>query len=72
MDSFPSLLISKWTWNDTESIYLLGALVGAAPDQEVEVRLWPTNLMAHSASNPGLETKTSWRALVQKLPLSDY
>lgn len=72
MDSSPGLLISNWTWNGTDAISLLGSLVGAAPDQEVEVRLWPTTLMAHSASNPGVATQTSWRALVQKLPLPDY
>lgn len=72
MDSFPGLLISNWTWNGTDAIPLMGLLSGAAPDQEVEVRLWPTTLTAHSASNPGVATKTSWRAVIQKLPLPDY
>jgi len=72
VDSFPGLLISNWTWNGTDAISLVGELVGAAPGQEVEVRLWPTTLTAHSATNPGIDTKTSWRVLVQKLPLPEY
>lgn len=67
-DLFPGLLVSNFTYNDTDAIELIGDLVGSGADG-IELRLWPTTLTTHPTRGTGLASKTSWRVVVQKLPL---
>ena len=67
-DSFPGLLISNFTYNDTDAIQLIGELVGSGTDG-IELRLWPTTLTTHKDRGTDVPSETSWRVVVQKLPV---
>lgn len=72
MDGKPGLGITRWIENGTDVFPLLGALLGATPEQlaqaahsssSVSVRLYPTGLRSR-AGTPAI----AWRAMYELLP----
>lgn len=68
VDDGPGLLVSNWTWNNTDAIALYATLAAADPDANISIRLWPTTLKSPSGVGAGSLTKAGFRAYVQKLP----
>ena len=69
VDQGSGLIISNWTYNSTDAAALVAEIALGSTDILFEIRLWPTTL---KSTGPSKQTKTSWRAVVQALPIVDH
>ena len=65
VDNGPGLKIGNWTFNGTDAAAVLAEVALGSPDVDFEIRLWPTTLRSSSKGT----VSSSWRAVVQKLPI---